>query len=139
MLINSTIQNVGSPTARRSLPDSVMQQISDLLGERYPVKGSVYRLGDVAMLFPMDKLPRTLEDCDWSIAVETDTDTPLAIFPDITPDMGDKLRCYLCSTAKAPMAFYHRKTGTVFLAYMHHDWTIGAWFSLASHDFIHKD
>lgn len=139
MLIESTIRNIGTPAKCRKLSDSVMSQIAAALDGDYPAENSTYRLGDLVMLFPLKHLPDVLANCDWSIAVSSDTNEPLALFPDITPELADKLRCYLCCTAKAPAIFYHRPTRTVYVAYLHHDWTIGAWFSLAADDFIHAD
>ena len=139
MLIESNIRNIGTPTKCRSLSLKVMSRISELLDKDYPVKRSTYRLGDLTMLFPMKSLPNILADCNWALVTENDTGVPLAVFPDVTPEVADKLRRYLCCYADAPMVFYYRPTRAVYVAYMNHDWTIGCWFSLAAHDFIHKD
>lgn len=139
MLINSTISNIGPAIQHNKLPTTVMDQISDLLDEDYPVEGSTYRLGDLVMLFPMDELPRPLATCNWGLVTEDDTGIPLSVFPDISSNTAYELRRFLCCTAKAPIAFYHRLSDTAYLSRMNHDWTLGAWFTLATDDFIHAD
>ena len=139
MILNSNIRNLGTLTKRSNPPAGIMEKITSALGKPYPVQNSTYRIGDLTMLFPMKNLPNILADCDWGLIAEDGTDLPLAVFPDITPQDADTLRCYLCCTAEAPMVFYHRPSRAVYLAYMHHDWTIGTWFSLAVDDFLHGD
>ena len=139
MLIESTIRNIGTPTKCRKLPAALMAQIVTALGKDYPAESSTYRLGDLVMLFPLKQLPNVLADCDWSVAVNVETNEPLAAFPDIDASTAYDLRCYLCCTAKAPVVFYHRPSFMVYMSYLHHDWTIGTWFSLDAHDFIHFD
>lgn len=139
MLIESTIRNIGIPIRCRKLSASLMSQIATALGKDYPAESSTYRLGDLIVLFPLAQLPGVLADCDWSVAVNVETNEPLAAFPDIDASTAYDLRGYLCSTAKAPVVFYHRPSCMVYMSYMHHDWTIGTWFSLDAHNFIRSD
>ena len=137
MSINSIIRNIGSASGCPKLSDDVMTKINEVYGEDRPSSSSVYSIGNLVMVFPMKHLPELLADCNWSLATNSDNGDPLALFPDIDSEEADRLRSFLCCTADAPIAFYHRPTKTAYLSYMHHDWTIGAWFSLATHDFIH--
>ena len=140
MVFESSISNIGTATKRCKLPAAVMTQIAESLGEDYPAESSTYRLGnDLVMLFPKKKLPEVFAACDWGLVTVNNTNEPLALFPDISPSVAYDLRRYLCCTAKAPIVFYHCPSDTVYLSYMNHDWTIGAWFTLGADDFIHVD
>lgn len=137
-MIESNILNVGKAVKCYTVPNDVLFQLEEYLGEDYPENRSIYRIGDLKMIFPMP-LPNILKRCSWSIAVEENTGVPLAVFPGIDSNTAYDLRAYLTRYAKAPVFFYHARSGSTYPSYLYHDWTIGAWFSVAEHDFIHGD